>query len=545
VKFTGTAPLACGRCGLKAVRIALVSGVAWSSLAGLAGSAEAATRGMGAPYGWYDGWYAPPAAVPARKVRVAPARKEKAEPKKDAGFGQMPKGPLQIVVSIGSQKVTLFSNGVRVAQGPVSTGVPGHPTPTGVFSIIEKDRYHHSNLYSNAPMPYMQRITWSGVALHEGVLPGYPASHGCIRMSHDFAQKLWPITNLGARVIVTHHDLAPVEFAHPKLFAPRLKPPAPAIAMDGGSEGRGVAPAIVMAQATIPDAAIDAIDAPPPAEATKPASDATDDREAAEVAMPPAETMKPREDVVATDAQPAQGSDEAKGSGLAEFIQSMEVAAPVAPSDAGNAVELPQRSEPATPAQMLPAVAEPQPAEAAPGGSDIFKPAPTDDPAKPVAPPIKAADQPAKRTGQVAVFVSRKEQKIFVRQGFVPLFDMPVVIDRPDQPLGTHVFTAMEVTDNGSGMRWNLMTVPTEASASTEQRDVRKKSKEAPKETPNPAARLKRPVTAAQALDRIQIPQEAVDRIGELLIPGSSLVVSDEGLGRETGRYTEFIVLSR
>jgi L,D-transpeptidase catalytic domain len=535
VKFT--APLACDRCGLKAVRIALVSGVAWSCLAGLAGSAEAATRGMGAPYGWYDGWYAPPAAVPARKARVAPTRKEKAEPKKDAGFGQMPKGPLQIVVSIGSQKVTLFSNGVRVAQGPVSTGVPGRPTPTGVFSIIEKDRYHHSNLYSNAPMPYMQRITWSGVALHEGVLPGYPASHGCIRMSHDFAQKLWPITNLGVRVIVTHHDLAPVEFAHPKLFAPKLKPPAPAIAMDGGSEGRGVAPAIVMAQATIPDAAIDAIEAPPPAAATKPAADASDDRKAAEAAMPPMQTMKRREDVVATDAQPAQGSEDANAADPTEPIQPIEVAAPVAPSDAGNAAELPQRSEPATPAQMPPA--------AAPSGSDVFKPAPTVDPAKPVTPPTKAADQPTKRSGQVAVFVSRKEQKIFVRQGFVPLFDMPVVIDQPDQPLGTHVFTAMEVTDNGSGMRWNLITVPTEASASTEQRDVRKKSKEAPKETPSPAARLKPPVTAAQALDRIQIPQEAADRIGELLIPGSSLVVSDEGLGRETGRYTEFIVLSR
>ncbi|HET9246878.1 MAG TPA: L,D-transpeptidase family protein, partial [Xanthobacteraceae bacterium] len=358
------------------------------------------------------------------------------------------------------------------------------PTPTGVFSIIEKDRYHHSNLYSNAPMPYMQRITWSGVALHEGVLPGYPASHGCIRMSHDFAQKLWPITNLGVRVIVTHHDLAPVEFAHPKLFAPKLKPPAPAIAMDGGSEGRSVASAIVMAQATIPEAAIDAIDAAPPAEATKSAAGASDDRNAAEVATPPME---------------------------------------ISPA----------------------AVGEPGPTEAAPSGGDAVKAAPTVDPAKPVAPPTKAADQPTKRSGQVAVFVSRKEQKIFVRQGFVPLFDMPVVIDQPDQPLGTHVFTAMEVTDNGSGMRWNLMTVPTEASASTEQRDVRKKSKEAPKETPNPAARGKPPVTAAQALDRIQIPQEAVDRIGELLIPGSSLVVSDEGLGRETGRYTEFIVLSR
>jgi hypothetical protein len=505
---------------------------------------------MGAPYGWYDGWYAPPAAMPARKVRVAPkttnTKKEKAEPKKkDVGFGQMPKGPLQIVVSIGNQQVTLFSNGVRVAQGPVSTGVPGHPTPTGVFSIIEKDRYHHSNLYSNAPMPYMQRITWSGVALHEGMLPGYPASHGCIRMSHDFAQKLWPITNLGVRVIVAHHELAPVDFAHPKLFAPKLKPSEPAVAAGGGTDGRDVVGTIVMAQAPVAEPGSAAIDAAPPAEA-KPASDATSDREPAEMTPPLAQTMGQDADVVAgeaqrpqaTEAQPAQVSDEAKASGLAEFIQSMEVAAPVAPGDAGDAPEMPQTSEPAA---LVPAVGEPRPAEAAPGGDEVAKPAPTVDPAKPVAPPTKAADQPTKRSGQVAVFVSRKEQKIFVRQGFVPLFDMPIVIEQPDQPLGTHLFTAMEVTDNGGGMRWNLISVPTEPAASTEQRDTRKKSKAAP----TPAARGKPPASAAQALDRIEIPKEAVDRIGEILIPGSSLVVSDEGLGRETGRYTEFIVLSR
>jgi lipoprotein-anchoring transpeptidase ErfK/SrfK len=478
-----TAPLASGR--LEALRIALISGVAWSCLVGFASSADAAARGMGAPYGWYDGWYAPPAAMPARKARVAPTttKKEKAEPKKkDVGFGQMPKGPLQIVVSIGNQKVTLFSNGVRVAQGPVSTGVPGRPTPTGVFSIIEKDRYHHSNLYSNAPMPYMQRITWSGVALHEGVLPGYPASHGCIRMSHDFAQKLWPITNLGVRVIVAHHELAPVDFAHPKLFVPKLKPPEPAIAAAGGTDGRDVIGAIVMAQATLPEN--DAIDAAPQAEPT-PVPDASSDREAAEVTTP-TQPMASDADVVAAQARRAHAT-------------------------------------------------EARPAEA----SDAGKPAPTVDPEKPVAPPTKAADQPTKRSGQVAVFVSRKEQKIFVRQGFVPLFDMPIVIEQPDQPLGTHVFTAMEVTDNGSGMRWNLISVPSEPAASTEQREPRKKSKEAP------AVRVKPPASAAEALNRIQMPKEAVDRIGEILIPGSSLVISDEGLGRETGRYTEFIVLSR
>ena len=142
----------------------------------------------------------------------------------------MPKGPLQIVVSIGSQKVTLYSNGQRVAQGGVSTGQPGHSTPMGVFSVIEKDRHHHSNIYSGAPMPFMQRITWSGVALHEGVLPGYPASHGCIRMSHDFAQKLWPVTKLGVRVIVARGDVSPVDFEHAKLFTPKPKPDGSSVA---------------------------------------------------------------------------------------------------------------------------------------------------------------------------------------------------------------------------------------------------------------------------------------------------------------------------
>jgi hypothetical protein len=191
-------------------------------------------------------------------------------------------------------------------------------------------------------------------------------------------------------------------------------------------------------------------------------------------------------------------------------------------------------------------VAPALPAEAAPSGSDSVKPAPAlVDPPKPPAPPkIRAADQPAKRTGQVAVFVSRKEKKIFVRQGFIPLFDMPITIERPDQPLGTHVFTAIAFTDNGAGMRWNLITVPTDPNAP--EPSSRRKSREPlkPVVQVKPAVHLK-PSSAAEALNRIQMPKEAVDRIGELLIPGSSLVVSDEGLGRETGRYTEFIVVTR
>jgi len=142
----------------------------------------------------------------------------------------------------------------------------------------------------------------------------------------------------------------------------------------------------------------------------------------------------------------------------------------------------------------------------------------------------------------VAVFVSRKEKKIFVRQGMAPMFDMPISIDNPDQPLGLHVFTAMGTTDDGAGMRWNLMTIPTDGNAMPE-RSSRRHGREQP--APVPVTHLKAPSSAAEALDRIQFPKEAVDRIGELLIPGSSLVISDDGLGRETGRGTEFIVLTR
>src|SRR5215470_12337256 len=113
-----------------------------------------------------------------------------------------PNGPLQIIISIEDQRVSVYDNGALIARSSVSTGIPRHPTPLGVFSVISKERWHRSNLYSGAPMPYMQRITQSGIALHAGVLPGYPASHGCIRLTNDFAIRLWHLTKRGARVII-------------------------------------------------------------------------------------------------------------------------------------------------------------------------------------------------------------------------------------------------------------------------------------------------------------------------------------------------------
>ena len=100
-------------------------------------------------------------------------------------------GPLQIIVSLDKQQLTLYSGGEVIAHSRVSTGQRGHSTPTGVFSIIQKDRWHRSNIYDDAPMYFMQRITWSGVALHQGVVPNYPASHGCIRLPEAFAKQMW------------------------------------------------------------------------------------------------------------------------------------------------------------------------------------------------------------------------------------------------------------------------------------------------------------------------------------------------------------------
>src|ERR1700733_6565538 len=154
-------------------------------------------------------------------------RQTDSESAKNARPEDDPKGPLQIIISIADQRVSLFDNGALIARSPVSTGTQGHPTPLGVFSVISKQRWHRSNIYSAAPMPYMQRITWSGIALHAGVVPGHPASHGCIRLKNDFAVRLWHLTKRGTRVIIAHGDVQPVEITNPHLFQPKAVSDSP------------------------------------------------------------------------------------------------------------------------------------------------------------------------------------------------------------------------------------------------------------------------------------------------------------------------------
>lgn len=120
-----------------------------------------------------------------------------------------PEGPVLLVVSLATQRAIIYRNGVPIGITTVSTGRPGHATPTGIFTVLERDVEHYSSLYNSAPMPYMQRLTWGGVALHGGNLPGYPASHGCIRLPHDFAQLLYGVTRLGMTVVVTGNAAVP------------------------------------------------------------------------------------------------------------------------------------------------------------------------------------------------------------------------------------------------------------------------------------------------------------------------------------------------
>lgn len=160
-----------------------------------------------------------------------------------------PRGPMLVVVNIATQRVVAYRNGVPIAVSTVSTGKAGHRTPTGVFTILQKARWHRSSKYSNAPMPFMQRLTWYGIALHAGNLPGYPASHGCIRLPSEFARLLFGETELGMTVIVTNqapalrigaNPLSPALPGGPAVWRPELSRSGPVSIVVSGADRRMV-----------------------------------------------------------------------------------------------------------------------------------------------------------------------------------------------------------------------------------------------------------------------------------------------------------------
>lgn len=158
-------------------------------------------------------------------------------------------GPVVVVVSLPEQMAHVYRGGVRIGRSTISSGKPGHETPPGVYPILQKRKVHHSNLYNNAPMPYMQRLTWDGIALHAGKIPGYPASHGCVRLPHEFAKVLFDVTDIEMTVVVadetTHSarvlapgDTVPVDWVTGREMGDDLRPVAVASTATTGVAAR-------------------------------------------------------------------------------------------------------------------------------------------------------------------------------------------------------------------------------------------------------------------------------------------------------------------
>jgi hypothetical protein len=507
-------------------------------------------------------------------------------------FGNIPKGPLQIFVSIDQQKLHLYSDGVHVADTSVATGVPSLPTPLGVFDVIQKQVFHRSNIYSNAPMPYMQRITWSGVALHEGENIGHRASHGCIRMPHDFAAQLYSLTRLGARVIVSNGELKPSEFADPHLFVHKDKAPdqvaaAPAPVRTAESIDTNKAVDATPADAksvetkSVETKSVDAKSADAKSADATPAdaqSADTKSADAAPTAPAPVQTTEIVDTNKSADATPADTrSDDTKAvdasvdgksadnnksadnkssdvnSSDTKSVEtaSADAAVSLHPSDLGLRASNVGAAIPAVAAKSdapavidvkasvvaeAPAVASP--AVAAP---DVSVP-------MPAAKPVEFARDAAAKMTPISIFISRKEKKIYVRQNFEPVLDATVTIEQPNEPLGTHVFTAMNLLGDHTTFRWTVVSLPGKPVRRSE--DLRQSEKHArgrhkDEDRERSAGEPPPPQTPEQALARIDIPQNALDYISALMVPGSSLIVSDQGLGDETGEGTDFVVVTQ
>jgi hypothetical protein len=395
--------------------------------------------------------------------------------------------PIMAVVSIKSQRVTFYDADGWILRAPVSTGTTGRETPAGVFAVIEKDKDHHSSMYDDAWMPNMQRITWNGIALHGGPLPGYAASHGCVRMPFPFAEKLFDRTRLGMRVIISPMDAEhaePVEISHPVLFQPQA----------------------------------DAI-------AAIPARVGSTTREAEDAARAADESKK----AVATTAKDANNA-----AALLKKLEFQKKAADNELAYAGKLLANAKTDQAKAKAEELKAKAEPKAADAATALDAAKSDAATKrDAAAAVKDGVKAAAAKKADTAKaaldaklalepVSVYISRATQKLYVRRNthkpapdgggevFDTSIEVPVQIRDAGRPIGTHIFTAMAKSD--TGLRWSVVTIDSGDDAK-------------------------------DALDRVTIPQEVLDRIGPTALPRSSIVISDEPLSKETNYRTEFVTV--
>ena len=551
-----------------------------------AGAIGATAPAEAALYYWSDsdtGYYRP--GTTARQKPNRHQVKKIAAPAKEPA---KPQGPIIIAISIERQNLKIYDANGFFAEAPVSTGMKGHSTPMGVFSVIQKQKLHHSNIYSGAPMPYMQRITWSGIAIHAGVLPGYPASHGCIRMPIAFAMKMWNWTRMGARVVVTPGEMTPANFSHPLLVTQKVVPlPAaepqadapPVPRSDKASEAdTPIKPAISEAKLELrptvghADRAQPIIGEPPTSNSLRGQTHTAD----ASGAMPAS-----RPAVAVSDATPHEGSRTVNAPTSAPDAaadQAADASKTDAKAEAANA-ETARSAKPgetelsddkAAEATMDAAIADVSAtgstiSEVKPSGKKVE--AKTDDVeiSSPNPDALKSGEKPAgkpdgaaagktdaasatapKRSGQIAVFISRKDSKLYVRQNFAPLFDAPVTIAPSERPLGPHVFTAEIDKNNANVVHWSVVSLP---SRRAERRDGDERASRRRKTAavaivepiPSPV-----PDSPGEALDRITIPADTMARIVDALSTGASIIVSDQGISAgETGEGTDFIVSLR
>jgi chemotaxis protein histidine kinase CheA len=412
---------------------------------------------------------------------AAARQKRPAVPKEEAAPRQVGE-PIMAIVSIKSQNVTLYDAEGWTLRAPVSTGTSGRETPAGVFAIVEKKPDHRSNMYDDAHMPHMQRITWNGIALHGGPLPGYAASHGCVRMPFGFAEKVFDKTRIGMRVIIAPNDAAPVEISHKALFGPN-------------------AAALAAAPARAETLAREAAQAAVAADEAKKAA-AVAPRQAASIA---ASLRKLEGQKKSADAQLASAE---KALAAAKTDQARTKAEEAKQKAAAKAAALTTELE----AAKANAKAK---LDAAATAKDTLKAAE----AKKVA-TAKAALDAKLATEPVSIYISRATQKLYVRRNthkplpdagvmFDATIEVPITIRDPGKRIGTHVFTA--VARDGAGLRWTAVTIDGD--------------------------------DAKAALDRITIPQDVLDRIAPTALPRSSIIISDEPLSAETNYRTEFVAV--
>jgi len=508
--------------------------------------ADAASYYWQSEPGYYNPQYLPPP-PPRRQQHTRKVPSKKAVQVKDTTVH--PQMPLIINVSIAKQRVRVYDANGFFAEAPVSTGMPGHPTPMGVFSVIQKDRYHHSTIYSGAPMPFMQRITWGGVALHAGYLPGYPASHGCIRMPEAFAIKMWGWTKMGARVIVSPGELTPASFEHSLLPTMKVAPPPPVAEQPDTNE-----PVAAKADKGAPEAK--PIEAKLELRSTVGHSDSVKpDQTPLRDETHTAEANESHLNTPTMSDAPSASSEPADEAAPAKIDQPAETTKADAPNADAAKADTPKADTPKPDAAKVDTAkmdaARPdtaKPAEPAKAANDAAPPAAN---AKKDESRVADTDKPPKpdarrREGQLAVFISRKDSKLYVRQNFAPLFDVPVTIAPSDRPLGTHVFTAVVDKNDPNLLHWTVVTVPMSARAamreSDEPRRLRwKRGKSAPAKVETKPVPL--PDSPAEALDRITIPPDVMPRISAAMTSGASIVVSDQGINQgETGEYTDFII---